>query len=474
MRKRDTSDVLASLVAVICDACAVFGGFALATWLRFDSEWLPGWVPVVSERPESLYRTYLAGAAVATAIYLLIFRSLGLFMRPQTGRFPDKIPRLVRATLYGIVSTAVLVFAVQNNLDFSRIVVGLGFFCILFLVTLERYILYRIEWNVSRHTKEMNHVLMIGTDAVAVHLKRTFRREAMLRLKVIGFMRADESDPHPEIPAEEIKGVLKDLPLFIENNRVDQIVLTSAQIPHQQVVDIIMLCERNLMTFNMVPDLFRILTGSMDVQSIDDIPLLGVSEWPLDLFWNRMLKRIEDVVGALFGLIISAPVIAIAAFLVKRSSPGPVFFKQERCGEHGKTFDVIKLRTMHVDAEAKTGPVFTKENDPRVTKIGGILRRMNIDELPQLWNVLKGDMSLVGPRPERPHFVEKFKEEIGRYMWRHVSKPGLTGWAQVNGLRGNTSIEERIKYDLYYLENWSTSFDFKILLRTFLARENAY
>ncbi|MDP6524663.1 MAG: undecaprenyl-phosphate glucose phosphotransferase [Kiritimatiellia bacterium] len=474
MPKRDTSDVLASLVAVICDASAIFGGFMLATWIRFDSGWLPDWVPVAQEGPDPLYSRYLTGAAVATSIYLLIFRSLGLFMRPQTGRFPDKIPRLVRATLYGILSTAVLVFVVQNNLDFSRIVVGLAFFCILFLVTLERYILYRIEWNVSRHTKEMNHVLMIGTDSVAVHLKRTFRREAMLRLKVIGFMRTDASDPNPAISDEEIKGSLEDLPAFIENNRVDQIVLTSSQIPHERVVDIIMLCERNLITFNMVPDLFRILTGSMDVQSIDDIPLLGVSEWPLDLFWNRMLKRFEDLAGAFVGLIISAPVIAVAALIVKRSSPGPIFFKQERCGEHGKPFSVIKLRTMYVDAEAKTGPVFTKEDDPRVTKVGSFLRRMNIDELPQFWNVMKGEMSLVGPRPERPHFVEKFKEEIGSYMWRHVSKPGLTGWAQVNGLRGNTSIEERIKYDLYYLENWSTAFDFKILLRTFFARENAY
>jgi exopolysaccharide biosynthesis polyprenyl glycosylphosphotransferase len=470
MPKRDTSDVLASLAAVICDASAIFGGFILATWIRFGS----GWIPLREDPPDPLYPLYLAASGVVTLVFLLIFRAAGLYVRPQTGRFPNKLPRLVKATMYGTLATSVLAFAVQNDLDLSRMVIGLAFFCVLFLVILERYILFRIEWNVSRHTKEMNHVLMIGTDSVAVHLRRTFRREAMLRLKVIGFMRTDASGPNPAISDEEIKGSLEDLPAFIENNRVDQIVLTGSQIPHERVVDIIMLCERNLITFNMVPDLFRILTGSMDVQSIDDIPLLGVSEWPLDLFWNRMLKRFEDLAGAFVGLIISAPVIAVAALLVKRSSPGPIFFKQERCGEHGKPFSVIKLRTMYVDAEAKTGPVFTKEDDPRVTKVGSFLRRMNIDELPQFWNIMKGEMSLVGPRPERPHFVEKFKEEIGRYMWRHVSKPGLTGWAQVNGLRGNTSIEERIKYDLYYLENWSTAFDFKILLRTFLARENAY
>jgi lipopolysaccharide/colanic/teichoic acid biosynthesis glycosyltransferase len=160
--------------------------------------------------------------------------------------------------------------------------------------------------------------------------------------------------------------------------------------------------------------------------------------------------------------------------LIRRESPGPVFFRQIRCGESGRRFTIYKLRTMRVDAEEETGPVWTSENDPRRTRIGAFLRRHNLDELPQFWNVLKGEMSLVGPRPERPHFVEQFKEDISRYMWRHVSKPGMTGWAQVNGLRGNTSIRERIKYDLYYLENWSLAFDFKILLRTFFSRRNAY
>jgi exopolysaccharide biosynthesis polyprenyl glycosylphosphotransferase len=228
------------------------------------------------------------------------------------------------------------------------------------------------------------------------------------------------------------------------------------------------------MTFNMVPDMYRIMTGGMNMQVVDDIPLLGVSRWPLDYFWNRVLKRFEDVVGSALGLVFTAPVMLAAALLVKRSSPGPILYRQERCGEHGRTFTLYKLRTMRADAEAATGPVWTTENDPRRTPVGAVLRRWNLDELPQLWNVLRGDMSLVGPRPERPHFVEKFREDINRYMWRHVSKPGMTGWAQVNGLRGNTSIEERIKYDLYYLENWSLSFDFKILLRTLAANRNAY
>jgi exopolysaccharide biosynthesis polyprenyl glycosylphosphotransferase len=255
---------------------------------------------------------------------------------------------------------------------------------------------------------------------------------------------------------------------------VDRVVLTSGDLPHARIVEIILLCERSMVAFNMVPDLFRVMTTSMDVQQLDDIPLLGLARWPLDLFWNRVLKRLEDLVGAAVGLVVAVPVIALAAVLIKRSSPGPVFFGQERCGEQGRRFRIHKLRTMPVNAEAASGPVFAVEGDPRVTGVGAFLRRHNLDELPQLWNVLKGEMSLVGPRPERPHFVEKFKEDVGRYMWRHVSKPGMTGWAQVNGLRGNTSIEERVKYDLYYLEHWSPAFDFKILLKTLFARQNAY
>jgi exopolysaccharide biosynthesis polyprenyl glycosylphosphotransferase len=210
------------------------------------------------------------------------------------------------------------------------------------------------------------------------------------------------------------------------------------------------------------------------MQSIDDIPLLGVSRWPLDHFWNRMIKRAEDIICSAAGIALLSPVVLFIALLIKRDSPGPVFFLQDRCGERGRIFKLYKFRTMYVNAEAYTGPVMAVENDPRRTRVGAFLRRYNFDELPQLWNVLKGEMSLVGPRPERPFFVEQFKEDINRYMWRHVSKPGITGWAQVNGLRGNTDIGERIKYDLYYLEHWSLAFDFKIMLKTVFSRENAY
>jgi exopolysaccharide biosynthesis polyprenyl glycosylphosphotransferase len=234
------------------------------------------------------------------------------------------------------------------------------------------------------------------------------------------------------------------------------------------------LCQNHFVHFRLVPDLFRILTSGLEVTNIGSTPVLGIRKWPLDYFWRRLSKRVFDLIGASFGLLISSPVILIAGIATKITSPGPVFFRQKRLGENGLEFALIKIRSMRHDPDAESRPGWTRENDPRRTRLGAFLREWNIDELPQFWNVLVGQMSLVGPRPEQPFYVEKFKDEFDRYMRRHTYKPGITGYAQIQGLRGDTSIEERLKADLYYLENWSLSFDFKILLKTLFSRKNAY
>lgn len=470
MRKRDTFDMLASFAAVVVDAIAVFCGFMLATWLRFDF----GLIPIIHAPPDDYYKLYLIGAVFATLVFLLVFRSRGLYIRPQTGSFPTKIPRIMNGVFWGVLLTAVLAFSVQNEAEFSRLVIILAAVIVMMFVMLERWIIFRIEWNLARHSRRTNRVLILGTDSVAAHVMNTLRNEPLLRSRATCFLRTDDSPADSRIPADLVQGEIDQLHEVIRRNPVDQIILTDSRLEHDRIVDLIVLCEKNLMVFNMVPDLFRIMTSSMDVQTLEDIPLLGIGRWPLDFFWNRVLKRMEDVLGAVFGLILAAPVMLIAAIMIKRESAGPVIYKQERCGEDGNSFMLYKLRTMRVDAEMDSGPVFAVPDDARTTTVGAYLRRHNIDELPQLWNVLKGDMGLVGPRPERPHFVEQFREQFQRYMWRHIAKPGMTGWAQVNGLRGNTSIEERIKYDLYYLENWSLAFDFKILVRTIFAHQNAY
>jgi exopolysaccharide biosynthesis polyprenyl glycosylphosphotransferase len=464
-------DALASGLAVLVDAFAIFGGFLAATWLRFESGLI-----ALDSMPPRLYFMYGWGAAITTIIFLFIYRTLGLYVRPQQGHFPGRIPRLIRATGIGILITTALAFAIRPDdfPPFSRLTIALAGGLILILVIVERGILFLLEIHLARRGTNPKRILIIGTDLVAAHLKRGLEADPRLRSSVTGFIETGSGETVPEISSDRIRGSLSQLDTILDTHPADQIILTDSTIGHQRILEIILAAERNMITFNMVPDIFRIMTGSMDMQTVDDIPLLGVSRWPLDTFWNQRLKRAEDVCGALCGLILMAPLFAVLALLIKRSSPGPVFYRQKRCGENGREFTIYKFRTMRRDAEKETGPVWAVENDPRRTTFGAFLRRTNIDELPQLWNVLRGDMSLIGPRPERPHFVEKFKDDIDRYIWRHASKPGMTGWAQVNGLRGNTSITERIKYDLYYLENWSLSLDFKILIRTFSASKNAY
>ena len=204
------------------------------------------------------------------------------------------------------------------------------------------------------------------------------------------------------------------------------------------------------------------------------MPVLGVSRLPLDLFLNGLLKRTLDVAGALVGLVLSAPLIAVFGFLVYRESPGPVFYRQTRLGRDGKHFGILKIRTMRLDAESAGGVGWSRKEDPRRLRIGSLMRSLNIDEVPQFWNVLKGEMSLVGPRPERPELIQTFKEEIPHYNARHGIKPGITGWAQVNGFRGDTDLTERIRCDLFYIENWNLLMEFQILLMTFFRRSNAY
>jgi len=470
MRTRDTFDVLTSSLALVCDAVAIFAGIMLAVYIRFDT----GWIPLYHDHlpPRSLY---VYGAGVATLLFLFIFGQLGLYRRPQTGHFTEKIPRIVRACGLGIVLAIALAFAIRTEPPFSRLVTGIAFFTVTFLVVVERNILFQLERHWAKYGTAKKNIVILGTGAIAVRLKRKLESEHRLRSSLVGFFRTDENEPDPDIPRGSIKGSIADFSEYLETHDVDEVILANpSTLPHEQMVDMIIQCEKRMANFHMVPDMFRLLTSSVEVQSIDGIPLLGIGKWPLDYFWNRMLKRLEDIAGALVGLVISAPIIAVVAPLVKLSSPGPLFYRQERCGEKGRPFRLYKLRTMSVDAEAHTGPVWATQDDPRRTRVGAYLRRYNLDELPQFWNVLRGEMSLVGPRPERPHFVEQFKDDIGQYMWRHVSKPGMTGLAQVNGYRGNTSLDDRIKHDLYYLENWSLSLDFKILAKTFVQRKNAY
>lgn len=474
---RDNFDALCSVLAGVSDALAGYLGLMLAVWIRFDS----GLIPLHHTEILPPRGMYVAAAAVLAPLLVLIFRQIGLYIRPQIGAFGDKLPRLVRGVSITLATALALSFVVRPSdwPPYSRTVALIAFFTVLALVLIERFVLFRIELHWARRTAPIRRILIIGVDDLAAHIRDALEHEPRLRSRLAGYlMPADPGGQEIALSAslrpDLVKGHIGELEQVVKDEEIDEIILADTTISHPRLTQILFFCERNLIPFRMVPDLYGVLTSRVRVQHIADIPLIGMASWPLDAFWNRVLKRMEDIGGALVGLLISAPVILLAAPLVKRSSSGPVFYRQTRCGIAGKSFTIYKLRTMAEDAEDDSGPVWAKEDDPRRTRIGEFLRKWNLDELPQFWNVLKGDMSLVGPRPERPHFVEQFKDDVGHYMTRHISRPGMTGWAQVNGLRGDTSIKDRVQHDLYYLENWSLSFDLKILIHTFFNRQNAY
>ena len=474
---RDNFDAFCSLLAGFADAAAAFLGVMLATWIRFDS----GFIPLHHNEILPPRAMYLAAAVALAPLLAVIFKQIGLYVRPQLGAFGDKLPRIVRGVTITLATALALSFVVRpaDWPPYSRAVAFIAFFTVLLLVLAERFALFRIEMHWARRTAPIRRVLIIGVDDLAARIRRALEREPRLRSRLAGYLRPT-APGGPEIPLSSaitprlVKGHIGELEQVVAEEKIDEVILADMSISHKRLTEILFHCERNLIPFRMVPDLYGVLTSRVTVNHVADIPLLGMANWPLDTFWNRVLKRLEDVAGALVGLLVSAPVVLVAAPLIKRSSPGPIFYRQVRCGIAGQPFTIFKLRTMPVDAEAETGPVWATPDDPRRTRVGEFLRKWNLDELPQFWNVLAGDMSLVGPRPERPHFVEQFKDDVGHYMTRHVSRPGMTGWAQVNGLRGDTSIEDRVQHDLYYLENWSLSFDLKILLQTFFNRQNAY
>jgi len=264
---------------------------------------------------------------------------------------------------------------------------------------------------------------------------------------------------------------------ILAQNDLDEIAIALSLKDYDRLEEIVGICEKSGVHTKFVPDYNSLIPSRPFTEELMGLPVINIRYVPLSNAGNAMLKRAMDVVGSVVGIIVVSPILLISAIMVKMSSPGPVIFKQERVGLHNKPFYMYKFRSMELQPEDEEKKAWTVKNDPRVTPIGKFLRKTSLDELPQLFNILKGDMSLVGPRPERPLFVEKFKEEIPRYMIKHQIRPGLTGWAQVNGYRGDTSIMKRIECDLYYIENWTVGLDIKIILRTFITgfiNKNAY
>ena len=312
----------------------------------------------------------------------------------------------------------------------------------------------------------LRRVLIAGTGDLACHVADRFLAHGELGYRVVGFV-DDTGDDRIGYRGLPLLGPLAGAAEILQREQIDQLYLALPTEQHLQMLELVEVANRECVDVNIIPDFLQFVTLRARLEDLDGIPVINVNDVPLRGF-NSAVKRLMDLALSTASLLVLALPFAVIAAAIRFTSPGPVFYRQERMGLDGRPFTVLKFRSMFDDAERDTGPVWTRANDPRRTPLGRVLRRFSLDELPQLWNILKGEMSIVGPRPERPFFVEQFKARVPQYMLRHKVKAGLTGWAQVNGWRGNTSIEKRIEYDLYYIENWSIALDVKIIWLTLL------
>ncbi|MCX7625249.1 MAG: undecaprenyl-phosphate glucose phosphotransferase [Candidatus Sumerlaeaceae bacterium] len=452
------------------DALAVVGGLAAAYGLRFHSGLLPvtkGYSP----------GEYLRILPLAVVVWLFWLNQQGLYEFRERAFNLQILKKIARADVFALM-TIITVHFFERTLEYSRLVYAFVLITCFLSLAGERFLLDRLlAWLRKKGKLPATRVAILGTGQLAQHLAARISGHGLLGMQLVGLIRgkgAEDGSMAPECLAQlPILGSFSELRELIRQHNIEEIIAAQPDVPAEELLDFILECEKQLVRIRVVPGVLEAMLVEMSVEQIDGIPLFGLKETPLR-GWNLVLKRAFDILVSATVLVLASPLMGIIAVAIKLTSPGPVFYRQKRVGLDGRSFTMIKFRSMVVDAEKETGPVWARPDDPRVTRVGRFLRRWNLDELPQFWNVLCGDMSLVGPRPERPHFVEQFRESIPRYMARHRVKCGLTGWAQVNGLRGQTPIKERIEYDLFYVENWSFWFDLKILLLTLFARKNAY
>ncbi|MFZ2487359.1 MAG: undecaprenyl-phosphate glucose phosphotransferase [Anaerolineae bacterium] len=401
---------------------------------------------------------------VVTVIGAVFFNQLYTRNRGQP-RLEELLTLYRAVTLGSLLAVAFISFLLKNVIDYRRPMLVLAWLFSMILLTLSRVIHIQLQRWVLRRGLGNSDVLLVGTGEVAHMVLQKMLNSPQLGYRPVGLVAADDTGTQ-KVLGMPVLGKVEDLPRIIEQQHVTEVIICLPEAPRRELVHIVSLCERERVGIRIYPDVFQIMASEVSISDLAGLPLLTMRDVALR-GWHLALKRTVDIVGSTAALIVLSPLMMLTALLIKLESPGPVFYVQERMGLDAQPFQILKFRSMRNDAE-KQGPGWTTENDPRRTRMGALLRKLSIDELPQFINVLLGDMSLVGPRPERPVYVEQFRQSIPRYMDRHREKAGITGWAQVNGLRGDTSITERTKYDLWYIENWSLSLDFRIMVRTVL------
>ena len=424
------------------DAGIIGAAYFFSWYLRFKSGFF------VQDAGVLPAKTYFSALFLIIPGYLLLYSIFQLYMPRRVKSYRKELMDIIRANGIGFMIFILVLYFIKQE-HFSRQMLCIFFFINISLEFASRYLIRTILWKMRKQGLNQKHILMIGESQMAEQYMDRLRENPKWGYQVFAHLKDEEK-----------------LERILEGNELDEVVIALRAEDYGKLERIVDVCEKAGVHTKMIPDFGNVISTRPYIEDVQGIPVIHVRRVPLNIMRNRAAKRAVDLIGATVAIILFSPVILLTGLVVALTEEGSVIYRQERVGLHNQVFYMYKFRSMIMQDEEKEKAEWSTRNDPRITPVGKLIRRTSIDELPQLFNVLKGEMSLVGPRPERPQFVQKFRDEIPRYMVKHQVRPGMTGWAQINGYRGDTSIEKRIEYDLYYIENWTMVFDMKILILT--------
>ena len=421
------------------------------------------------------YPVYMSVMPIMVIMMIILYWAVGLYSPHRMRGRRVEIRNIIAANIMEYAAFIVVLY-MRHQMYWSRSMLSMFAAINAILDIAMRLGVWQILTNMRKKGRFVRNVLLVGYSHAAEEFIDRVLTNPQWGYNIRGIL-DDRVEAGTEYKGIKVLGRIDNLMVILPENHLDEIDITLGLGEYYRLENIVALCEKSGVHTKFIPDYYNIIPTKPYTEDLLGLPVINIRYVPLSNTFNAMLKRILDIIGSLICIALFSPVMLVFAILVRASSPGPILFRQERVGLHNRKFMMYKFRSMVMQDSSKEKKAWTVRDDPRVTKVGKFMRKTSIDELPQLFNVLKGDMSLVGPRPERPYFVEKFQEEIPRYMIKHQVRPGMTGWAQVHGLRGDTSIRKRIEYDLYYIENWTLGLDIKILFRTVFngfVNKNAY
>ncbi len=454
---------------LISDLVLISLSWVVAYYFRFFT----AYVEVTKGVPD--IKAYLLMLAPIMLIWGFAFKAFGLYRPKRIGTHLSEVFDITKACIVSALILIAITFYLRQY-HFSRLVFVFFTMLNIFALSIERLVFREALRFIRKKGYNLRYSLVVGTGEPAAALIERLEKHPEVGIKLEGVICTVAEDVGRSIAGVRILDVHENIRRIIEERRIDTVFVALQWQEHAKVVEVLKHIGDEAVDIKVVPDILEFITLRGGVEEFDGIPLLNLQNSPL-YGWNLILKRVADIAFASVSLAFAAPVMLIIGVVIKLSSKGSVLYRQERMGIGGDTFVMLKFRSMRTDAEERTGAVWAQPEDPRRTRFGAFLRKTSLDELPQLFNVIRGDMSIVGPRPERPVFIQEFRKNIPKYMLRHKMKAGIPGWAQVNGWRGNTDVTKRIEHDIYYIENWSIIFDIKILWLTLwkgLINRNAY